>query len=196
VRFRPARQLQRFAGYVCALGTEQDARHASRDICDDCAVADFVIRPARPEDVHAMAQLMADVAEERDKIGTEPPVDVVERAATFATTIPETVVADAGGRIVGMVNVDVSRFGYGVLGMLVDAGWRGRGVGSALLQAAIDLSRELGVHKLCLDVWPANAAALGLYRKFGFVEEGRLVKQYRRTSGELWDALAMGLMLD
>ncbi len=143
-----------------------------------------------------MAQLMAAVAEERDKIGTEPPVDVEERAATFAGTIAETVVAEAGGRIVGMIHVEVSRFGYGVLGMLVDAEWRGRGVGSALVAASIDLSRERGLHKLCLDVWPTNTAALGLYRKFGFVEEGLLVKQYRRASGELWDALAMGLVLD
>jgi [ribosomal protein S18]-alanine N-acetyltransferase len=159
-------------------------------------VAAFAIRPARLEDTRAMAQLMADVAEERDKIGTEPPVDVEERAARFGATIAETVVADAGGRIVGMIHVEVSRFGYGVLGMLVDAGWRGRGVGSALVQAAIDLSRERGLHKLCLDVWPANTAALALYRKFGFVEEGLLVKQYRRASGELWDALVMGLALD
>ena len=159
-------------------------------------MAEFAIRPARPEDVRAMAQLMAAVAEERDKIGTEPPVDVEERAATFAGTIAETVVAEGGGRIVGMIHVEVSRFGYGVLGMLVDAEWRGLGVGSALVRASIDLARERGLHKLCLDVWPTNAAAIALYRKFGFVEEGLLVKQYRRASGELWDALAMGLVLD
>jgi ribosomal protein S18 acetylase RimI-like enzyme len=143
-----------------------------------------------------MAQLMADVAEERDKVATEPPVDVEERAVRFEGRISETVVAESGGRIVGLIGVESSRFGYGDLGMLVDAGWRGRGVGSALLQAAIDLSRERGLHKLCLDVWPANSAALALYRKFGFVEEGRLVKQYRRASGELWDALVMGLLLE
>jgi RimJ/RimL family protein N-acetyltransferase len=159
-------------------------------------VAEFTIRPARPEDTHAMAQLMADVAEERDKIGTEPPVDLEERAARFATTLAETFVGDADGRIVGMINVDVNRFGYGVIGMLVEADWRGRGVGSALVRACIDLSRERGLHKLCLDVWPANAPALALYRKFGFVEEGLLVKQYRRANGELWDALVMGLVLD
>jgi ribosomal protein S18 acetylase RimI-like enzyme len=158
--------------------------------------AEFIIRPARPGDARAMAELMAAVAGERDKIGTEPPVDVDERAATFARTIAETVVAEAGGRVIGMIHIDASRFGYGVIGMLVDAQWRGRGVGSALVGASIDLARERGLHKLCLDVWPTNAAALALYRKFGFVEEGLLVQQYRRASGELWDALVMGLVLD
>jgi [ribosomal protein S18]-alanine N-acetyltransferase len=156
---------------------------------------EFAIRPARLEDVRAMAQLMADVAEERDKIGTEPPVDVDERAATFTRTIADSLVADADGRVVGMIGVDVSRFGYGVIGMLVDAQWRGCGVGSALLRACIDLARDRDVHKLCLDVWPANTAARALYGKFGFVEEGLLAKQYRRASGELWDAIVMGLVL-
>jgi ribosomal protein S18 acetylase RimI-like enzyme len=40
-----------------------------------------------------------------------------------------------------------------------------------------------------------GAAAIALYRKFGFVEEGRRVKQYRRQSGELWDAVNIGLLL-
>ena len=40
-----------------------------------------------------------------------------------------------------------------------------------------------------------NAAAIGLYRKFGFVEEGLRVKHYRRGNGELWDSIEMGLLL-
>ncbi len=51
------------------------------------------------------------------------------------------------------------------------------------------------MHKLSLDVFPHNAVAIALYRKFGFVEEGQRVKHYRRASGELWDAIDMGLLL-
>jgi L-amino acid N-acyltransferase YncA len=158
-------------------------------------VAEFVIRPARPEDASAMARLFAAVAGERDRIGTEPPVDVDERTEHFARSAASSMVAEAGDRIVGMANVDVGRFGAGDIGMLVDAGWRGRGVGSGLLQAAIEWSRAEGLHKLCLEVFPTNAPALALYRKCGFVEEGRRVEQYRRTSGEHWDSIAMGLLL-
>jgi L-amino acid N-acyltransferase YncA len=158
-------------------------------------VAEFVIRPARPDDASAMARLFAAVAGERDRIGTEPPVDVEERSEHFARSAASSMVAEAGGRIVGMANVDVGRFGAGDIGMLVDAGWRGRGVGSGLLQAAIEWSRAEGLHKLCLEVFPTNAPALALYRKCGFVEEGRRVEQYRRASGEHWDSIAMGLLL-
>jgi ribosomal protein S18 acetylase RimI-like enzyme len=68
-------------------------------------------------------------------------------------------------------------------------------VGSALLEAAIERARSDGLHKLALDVFPHNTAAIALYRKFGFVEEGRRAKHYRRASGELWDSVVMGLVL-
>ena len=94
-----------------------------------------------------------------------------------------------------MIHVEASRHGFGEFGMFVDRGWRGRGVGSALVQAAIGWARAQGLHKLSLEVFAHNTAAIGLYRKCGFVEEGRRVKQYRRVSGELWDSIVMGLLL-
>ena len=79
--------------------------------------------------------------------------------------------------------------------MLVARDWRGRGAGSALVAAAIEWGREHGLHKLSLSVFPHNETAIGLYRKFGFVEEGRREKHMRRASGELWDLIEMGLQL-
>ena len=79
--------------------------------------------------------------------------------------------------------------------MAVARPWRGRGVGSALLIAAIEKARGDGPHKLSLEVFPHNEAAIALYRKFGFLEEGRRVKHYRRANGELWDSIVMGLFL-
>jgi L-phenylalanine/L-methionine N-acetyltransferase len=86
-------------------------------------------------------------------------------------------------------------FGYGDLGMLVARDWRRRGVGSALLRAAIEWARRDGMHKLSLTVFAHNATAIALYRKFGFAEEGLRVKHFRRANGELRDALEMGLPL-
>ena len=158
-------------------------------------MAQFEIRPAQADDARAMAGLFASVAGERDGIATEPPVDIDERAAVFARSAGESVVAVADGQIVGMVHIEVSRHGFGELGMLVDRSWRGRGVGSALVAAATGWARSHGLHKLCLEVFAHNAAAIALYRRSGFVEEGRRVGQYRRASGELWDSIVMGLAL-
>ena len=158
-------------------------------------MAEFVVRQAEPGDARAMAELFAAVAQERTGIATEPPVDVEERIALCARSAGESVVAVADDRIVGTLHVSVSRHGFGDIGMLVDQDWRGRGVGSALVQAAIDWACDQGLHKLSLEVFTHNAAAIALYRKAGFVEEGRRRKQYRRSSGELWDSIVMGRML-
>jgi RimJ/RimL family protein N-acetyltransferase len=151
------------------------------------------VRPASEPDRHPLAQLFAAVAEERDGIAAEPPIDVEEWAARWR--LDGTFVAIAADEVVGSLTVYPSSFGYGEIGMMVALDWRGRGVGSALVASAIEWGREQGLHKLTLSVFPHNEAAIGLYRKFGFVEEGRRKKQMRRASGELWDLIEMGLLL-
>jgi RimJ/RimL family protein N-acetyltransferase len=157
------------------------------------ADAPFQIRAARDDDRLPLALVFAAVAEERDGIGTEPPVDVEARAASW--TLDGTIVAVGNGEVVGSIHVGTSGHGYGEIGMAIAREWRGRGVGSALMAAAIDWARAQGLHKLSLGVFAHNAAGLALYRKYGFVEEGRRVKHYRRQSGELWDSIEMGLLL-
>jgi RimJ/RimL family protein N-acetyltransferase len=155
----------------------------------------FTVRPATVGDARGMAELFAAVAEERTGIASEPPVDVDQRTEQFTASVAESIVAVADGQVVAMIHTNVSRHGFGEFGMLVDREWRGRGVGSALIQATIDWAREQGLHKLSLEVFVHNTAAIALYRKCGFVEEGHRVRHYRRSNGELWDSLVMGLPL-
>jgi RimJ/RimL family protein N-acetyltransferase len=97
--------------------------------------------------------------------------------------------------VIGSLHIEESYFGYGEIGMMVARDWRGRGVGSALVASAIEWGREHGLHKLTLSVFPHNQAAVALYRKFNFKEEGYRAKQVRRSNGELWDLIEMGLLL-
>jgi len=97
--------------------------------------------------------------------------------------------------MVGHLWIGVQGYGVADLGMMVAKDARGQGVGSALLEAGVSWAREVGAHKVALQVWPHNEAALGLYRKFGFEQEGLLRRHYRRRKGELWDAVIMGLSL-
>jgi RimJ/RimL family protein N-acetyltransferase len=160
----------------------------------------MTVRRAREEDLDALVDLMVAVAEEGRWIATEAPVDRERRRRRFAEDLErdDTVllVADAGGQLVGQLALVLARYGVADLGMLVAAGWRQRGVGSALLLAGIDWARQAGAHKIGLQVWPHNRAAIALYERFGFQHEGRLRRHYRRRSGELWDAIVMGLPLD
>jgi ribosomal protein S18 acetylase RimI-like enzyme len=151
------------------------------------------IRLASEGDRVAMARLFAAVAEERDGIAAEPPVDVEKCAAAW--DLDRTLVAIDNDEVVGLLSLD-EHFGFGELGMFVAADRRGRGIGSALVEAAIERARSRGLHKLALGVFPHNEGALRLYRKFGFVEEGRRVRHIRRQNGELWDLIEMGLLLE
>ncbi len=93
------------------------------------------------------------------------------------------VVAEEQGKAVGMC--EVKRKGsqenrhIGVLGILVDRPWRGRGFGRALLKSAIDCSR--GKFELVeLSVFTPNTQARRLYESFGFRSWGTLPKGIRR----------------
>ena len=158
------------------------------------------VREATLADVDRVLELVVAVAGEGRWISVEAPVDVAQRRRRMVEELEgeQTVmlVAEAGGELVGQLDLRLARYGVADLGMLVAPGWRRRGVGSALMAEAIARARAAGAHKLTLQVWPHNTAALALYERFGFQREGYLRRHYRRRSGELWDAVVMGLPLD
>jgi ribosomal protein S18 acetylase RimI-like enzyme len=158
------------------------------------------VREATLADLDRVLELVVAVAGEGRWISVEAPVDVAQRRRRMVEELEgeQTVmlVAEAVGELVGQLDLRLARYGVADLGMLVAPGWRRRGVGSALMAEAITRARAAGAHKLTLQVWPHNTAALALYERFGFQREGYLRRHYRRRSGELWDAVVMGLPLD
>ena len=73
--------------------------------------------------------------------------------------------------------------------------WRNRGVGSALLACAIEWAKATGtVKRIELFVYARDAAAIHLYRKLGFEEEGRC-RGAIYQNGEFLDDLIMALYL-
>jgi putative acetyltransferase len=79
----------------------------------------------------------------------------------------------------------------GQIGMAVRDDWQGKGAGSALMRAAIDLADKwLNLTRLELDVYTDNEPAIRLYKKFGFVIEGTLVR-YAYRDGQYVDTYAM-----
>ena len=161
----------------------------------------FTLRPSTEADLDAYMALREAVAAEGRGIGAEVPLDVDRDRRVFLGSITaehqlSLVAVDEEGAIVGNLGIEVHAYGVAELGMMVAGAWRGKGVGSALLRAAIDWAREAGAHKVALQHWPTNARAAALYEKFGFVEEGVLRRHYRRKNGALWDAVVRGLVLD
>jgi RimJ/RimL family protein N-acetyltransferase len=163
------------------------------------AAARAVVRRARDRDLDQLVDLFAEVAAEGRWIGAELPVDRERRRRRFSEAMHDErailLVAEMDSGLVGQLDMELARYGVADLGMLVAPGWRGQGLGTTLLRAGVDWARGAGAHKVALQVWPHNAAAIALYEKLGFRREGLLRHHYRRRNGELWDAVLMGLEL-
>jgi len=76
------------------------------------------------------------------------------------------------------------------LGLMVEAGYRRRGIGRTLLEEAVVWARAAGIRKLELHVFPWNEPALRLYESFGFEREGYRKRHYARDL-EFVDAILM-----
>jgi RimJ/RimL family protein N-acetyltransferase len=122
----------------------------------------------------------------------------------FAEPVGQGGRRDGQGRIVGdcgLSGFEIRKLaGILVLGMMCDEGWRGVGLGRAMLTAALDWARAnasspLGVRRVELGVLASNPGAAALYRSVGFVEEGRYRQRFRQADGSLVDDLAMAILV-
>ena len=112
--------------------------------------------------------------------------------------VPENVyafVALLDGEIVGNIGFSVCdnprRRHVGSFGMGVKDTMQGKGVGSALLATVVDLADNwLNLKRIELTVYTDNDAAIQLYKKFGFINEGES-KAYAFRNGEYVDAYHM-----
>ena len=84
----------------------------------------------------------------------------------------------------------------GQIGMMVRDDWQGKGVGTALMQAAVDLADKwLNLSRLELEVYTDNEPAVRLYKKFGFKIEGTAV-QHALRDGQYVDSYLMARLRD
>jgi RimJ/RimL family protein N-acetyltransferase len=103
------------------------------------------------------------------------------------------------GAIAGMVNLfpppaTVVSQHVVTLGIHVAAPYRGKGIGSALLDYGLNWAQRIGYEKVVLQVFASNHPARALYQKFGFVEEGVQRRQIKRD-GVYDDAIWMARFL-
>ena len=105
-------------------------------------------------------------------------------------------VAVSGEHVIGMLDVETfphkpRRRHVGRIGISVSEAWQGKGVGTALMQAAIDLADNwLNLTRLELEVYSDNETAIHLYERFGFEREG-LMRQHAFRNGQYVDSLMM-----
>jgi ribosomal protein S18 acetylase RimI-like enzyme len=134
------------------------------------------VRRARAEEYACVAELTSTtyLREGWGDAGYEPVLRDVAGRAGQATVL----VALSAGRLVGTVTVatrggryaELAAPGEAVVRMLVtDPAARGRGVGEALMQAALRAASDEGCTAVRLSTQPGMVAAHRLYERLGFV---------------------------
>jgi len=166
----------------------------------------FEVRSAAPADAEAV------LAHRRAVVGREPEHDIPEPDELVES--PELILGQirhadrapnglllvaASPEIVGtlqLIGTPFAKTRHDVqLGMSVRAEWRRQGVGSALLEVAVEeCRRSRVVRRLSLTVFETNRAAVALYESAGFRHEGRRERAVRLGGRDI-ALLQMGLLL-
>lgn len=160
----------------------------------------ILIRRPRADDAAAMVAIMGDLGVLSGLLQVPYPTEAmwrkrIDEMATGASTAELFIVAERGGEVVGNAGahplLPVRRRHAAGIGMAVAKHAQGQGVGTALMRALVDWAdRWAQLLRLELTVYTDNAAALALYRKFGFEIEGTH-RAYAIRDGVYVDALAM-----
>jgi ribosomal protein S18 acetylase RimI-like enzyme len=144
------------------------------------SAAALAIVPIELRHIESFGDCVGEVARERRFLaivdGFPAEQNALWVAANRARGNPLYVALDAE-RVVGWCEVRrealPGREHCGVLGIGVRGAWRGAGLGRRLMAAALADAWQRHFERIELWVRGPNAAAIALYRKMGFVEEGR-----------------------
>lgn len=164
----------------------------------DDKTTNLVLRAARPGDAEALAWIANQPGVRRGtlRLPFETPEYWQKRLADCEAEGARMIVAEWDGRVVadaGLHPARSPRLAHSAgLGISVADAYVGRGIGTALLAALIDLSDNwLGLRRLELEVFSDNLAAIALYERFGFVREGLKIKA-ALSEGVYKDIVVMG----
>ncbi len=162
----------------------------------------YRVRDAVPEDAPRIVEILTHVGLEGIYIANEGFYMSAEQQAQVLTRrnpdIHLILVAEQASQIVGTLEMVRGVFQKNRhtanFGMALTSDVRGRGMGEGLLLAAHKWARDRGIQKICLSVFASNRAAIRLYTRLGYEEEGRRKHQFL-LEGSLVDEVLMAVYL-
>ena len=168
---------------------------------------EIIVRSATTEDAPAIMELVSGVFKTSSYLVTEPDefsVTLEQEQSWIESfmTSPNSVllVAQYNGQLVGILDF---RGGQrrkishtGLIGTSVRSEFRSMGVGSTLLSVLVEWAKlHSKIERIELSVFADNAPAIAVYKKLGFVEEGRKKKAFKLSDGRYFDELLMAKTL-
>ncbi|MGM0840213.1 MAG: N-acetyltransferase family protein [Bacillota bacterium] len=165
---------------------------------------EYIIRNVKVEDAEVLLDIESSVISEGDyfivvseEVETKPLQEKKERIESILDNIKETlIIAEVNGVVVGSIEFrsqNRKRLSHtGSVSMSISKNYRDVGIGKALLKALLDWAEENPlIEKVSLGVFSTNQRAISMYKKMGFLEEGRLIKEYKLNHGEYIDDVLM-----
>ncbi len=156
-------------------------------------------RRAEPADAPRIAQLLADPQVYPNTLQLPlPAIEPIRQGLEARAKEPQhfNILALHGDDVIGNAGlhpVTPSLRQRHVAGLFIGVApdWWGKGVGAELMRRLLDWADHwAGLLRIELGVYPDNAHAIALYRRFGFVDEGVLRANSLRN-GEYIDTLLM-----
>ena len=144
------------------------------------------LRVATPEDAHAIFELNQALKSEDLYIVNEglPDTESDERAFLEYLKPDKTLflLALDGGALVGYTLSIIGQFRMNAhtadIGISVKREYRGRGVGTQIMEGTFARLAKMGVKKATLSVFSPNRDAIRFYRRLGFIAEGARKRQW------------------
>ncbi|WP_105615059.1 GNAT family N-acetyltransferase [Vallitalea okinawensis] len=163
----------------------------------------WTLRCPTKSDAYELSQLRVKIDEETDYLDREPGEGILS-PEDFQSLIHEDtstdnnlfLIAEVDNKIVGFTRCagnTLHRFRHKAeFGICILREYWGNGIGRELLSNLLKWTDHAGIEKITLTVVEDNTKAIQLYKQYGFVEEGLLIKDRKHSDGHYYNTVVMG----
>ena len=156
------------------------------------------LRPMVKEDADKLYAFLARVPREdrlflRDDVSKRDVIDAWAGELDYDKVFP--LLAEIGSNIVGDASLHRRKAGWtshvGKVRIVIDKDYRGKGLGTALLEEVISFAKRAGLELLVAEVMAGQTAALAALKSLGFEKEAILYSHVRDQDGKAHNLVVM-----
>lgn len=149
------------------------------------------IRPMVKEDADKLYAFFSRVPREdrlflRDDVSIRDVIDSWTQELDYRKVLP--LVAEVGGNIVGDATLHRRTFGWtshvGKVRLVIDKDYRGKGLGTILIEELIDIAKKAGLEQLVAELMSDQTGALSAFKGLGFEKEAVFFNYVKDQMGE------------
>lgn len=167
----------------------------------------IILRSPEPEDAQTFLDVRIKTSEESYNMARYPEemVNTIEKISPMISLTLQSddeflIGAFDGDKMIGCVGV--AKYGTHIkyrhklgLGISILKDYCNGGLGTAMMEYAIESAKQTNIEQLLLGVYDDNERAQHLYKKMGFVEWGREPRAFKHKDNTYHDEIQMVLML-